>query len=333
MKKTLLLSAIAAFALAVASPAKADTVLFNPVGNGDSGTFIPIVGVDWYPGNGLAVGASANTTVGTQFQFYYQAFASANCGIGGCESSANQAVGGHYFTVAVRIAEVVTDSDASPNGIGTLTFGLVNDPNNFFRIYASTTAPDNTTGVCFVCGDLVYAGTPQVAGYTSSFTTTQALDITPAHPDAALDQAGASNSYPGVATIRGSGETSMNVLTTFVNTNYLRALLPGSVVNFNTLDANADVAFDTVNPAACLLATAMSGSLTSPTCTGGFVGVGTVGNINGLSGPNTILEVDGNTAFQAGPAGVVPEPATLSLLGLGLLGAAVARRRQLRRRD
>ena len=57
---------------------------------------------------------------------------------------------------------------------------------------------------------------------------------------------------------------------------------------------------------------------------GDIQGVSSVGATNGFSGPNTILEADANTSFTVQQ---VPEPATLMLFGMGLLGIAVQRRR------
>jgi len=61
----------------------------------------------------------------------------------------------------------------------------------------------------------------------------------------------------------------------------------------------------------------------------GEVGVPSVGPINGTT-PRIMVQSDADSTFQVQ---VIPEPATLTLLGIGLAGSAIARRRQLKKRQ
>jgi hypothetical protein len=321
MRKHFLLAGLVAAVLAVAAPAKADTILFDPTGTGAG--FVAIDGFDWAVGNGIAVGASATSEEGDDFTFYYQANL-----FGAVDAEGNavfvNGVGGDFFTIAIGFGETIAEADTTDDGIGQLTFALDEDnPVNFFRIYATDGLGSNTTGVCFVCGELILEGKVVADGFLSSFDTTGLSGGN-------LDQAGG-NDYPGVATIQGSGDTNLTIEITDYNTDYFQGI-GGAILKFATNDANAAVPYNTANPSACFHATAIVGPITDPTsCVGGVTeGVSTVGAVNGL-GDNTMLEIDGNSAFQA--QGVVPEPATLTLLGFGLLGGAAARRRQLRRKQ
>jgi hypothetical protein len=322
MRKHFLLAGLVAAVLAVAAPAKADTILFDPTGTGAG--FIAIDGFDWAVGNGIVVGASATSDEGDEFTLYYQANLA-----GAVDAEGNEVFdngdGGDFFTVVLGIGERIAEADTTDEGIGQLTFELNEDSDvNFFRIYSTDALGSNTTGVCFVCGEVILEGVVLADGFLSSFDTTGLSGGN-------LDQAGG-NDYPGVSTIEGSGDSNLTIQITSYNPSYFQGI-GGASLQFATNDANAAVPYNTANPSACFHATAIIGPITDPTsCVGGVTeGVSTVGAVNFISGPNGMLEIDGNSAFQAG--GVVPEPATLTLLGFGLLGGAAARRRQLRRKQ
>ena len=356
MGKKFLLAATAASVLALAAPASADNILFDPDGAGPAEA-VEIIGFDWEPGNGIAVTANATSPEDTQFQFYYQS------SLGAAEAAALDPTAdvtngefGVYYTLVIGFGEVLDTVTGDPtDGVGETALGFEFDPTaeyNFFQIYANDTFANDLEGACYVCGELILSGHVIGDDFVSSFTITEESGIQD------LDQAAGNDDYPGVDSFVGSGSTLLTVAVDSYSTAYFSGL-DGATITFATNDATQTIPYDAVNPSACFFATAVGSvgpeDYLTPECTsaadGGagddffdtvglnaFVGVGSIENctalggglINGCEG-NTLLEVDGNSSFVTEQVNVVPEPATLTLLGLGLLGGAAARRRQQRK--
>jgi hypothetical protein len=301
MKKGFFLGLGLAVALAWAKPAAADTILFDINGTGTGG-LTSVDNFDWQPGNTILV----ENTDGT-FTIIYQANLS---GVFGPSTDfLNCSPSGTSCLTAVAMFTV------TPTGPGSFTV----DAGGTFQIWADTTEADNYTGgTAFADGTLILSGTATGTSGSLSLTVTGAVDD--------IDKFN-TNDWVGYFTLVGSGGFSnieVQVLsfdgTYFVDpafsllTTFITSLTSGS----NNLP------YSQVDPTALFWNLVLG--VTSTCGPGQTPGVDCV---NG-TGTNIMAEADASSTFFLQPA-VIPEPATLTLLGLGLLGTAAARRRQVKK--
>lgn len=316
MRKIVILAAAFAASMALATASNADTIQFDTNGAVGGVNAVSADLFDWLPGNSLIIETSA-TTATVLFQ--------ANLGsivIPGPDYG--NGTNGFFYTAVAGFS--VDISHPNP-GQTDFTFDAAG-ATNFFKIYVTTTptTPDGAndlTGSCFVCGTQILSGHAIPDGFSSSNQVTSVNG-------GALDQFNANN-YPLISSILGNGSTNINVLVDSFNGNFFLDLVAGTTIAFsNTSQIDP---YHQANP---------SGFFSSNGTTDANVlgvdptGVNGVGTTNGLCiGPTgaplavckIVAQSDANTSFLGAPA-VVPEPATMTLLGLGLLGSAAARRRQ-----
>jgi len=327
MKRTTLLAAVLATTLAWATPSAADTILWDPNGGNDTNFNATIF--DWFPGNALLIetDAPAPGDPGSG-QILFQANLNSVQLTSGLSISNGISGDGSFITIVAVVDVTLTTIGGAldANTALTATGGTI-------FIYADNELGRNDLGTGFTDGTLILQAT--ITGGGGTFDADPLVSATPIDQfTSALGLEPAGDQYPGVLTLTGSGGSDIEAVVSFLAGGYFNNLQIGSSLAFtntSTIDP-----YRQTNPSNAFSTNGMADGNLTGVITGAGPGInglvcGTPLNtadtcING-TGSYIVAQADANTSFTITP-GVVPEPATLTLLGLGLIGAAAFRRRR-----
>ena len=243
-------------------------------------------------------------------------------------STSNLAISGTGLNTGYQWTYVFGMTEfASPIAPGSALFTTVAGSVNFFEIWYSPIVNNNLLdGTGFATGTKILSGTFVPNLLAGSFIASTANS-------GALDQSPNGNNYDGT-----NGSANIGTVAGFGSSSLKGTVQIGSfdTAFFQNIGSTIDVFFDTYNnvpftksdPSSCFWDGSAYIDGAGKNNTGSALpcsGTNTVGDVNGLTGPNIMFETRASTAFNAT---TVPEPATLALVGMGLFGAFGASRRR-----
>jgi hypothetical protein len=295
--------ALAAAFVAVSSVAHAGPITFSA--DGTSATTASIQTLNFSAGEALAVGAISGGSITTSpFTLYYQTVLSSVTLANGTQSNPTGLNSTYQITEVAKFQEVATIG----SGGSTVTFAQAPGSTSTVNIYYTSLTGGNSaanlaTGTGFIAANSTLIMSETITSENSNFTDLTKAGVAPA-------TALSTGSYGGNTDV-GVGSSGINLSVGAYNTAFFNT--PGIALStFNTYQ-NTPFQF------------ALSAGLTFQSPTGGTVTPSTGAN-NGTSGPDFLLQINGNQAFA-----VVPEPASalMTVIGLGTagIGAFAAKRR------
>jgi hypothetical protein len=306
----LFLGTVAALALGVAGGAQASNTIQFDINGSAPGGVISVDTFDWTPDNALIVnGATPGTT-------QVQVVAQGSLGVftlSGVPNVNTLPISGTEFTFQIDMQETVA-------GIGTNTVQLTPVSGTISIYYDAVADANQLAGTGYNDGQLILtASIVPGAGSTGTFTDFNALGPVPTTP---LDNHNANN-YPNVVSDSGNGSTKLDFHVTFADPNFFLSNITTLLIGMQDTSNNT-TPFIQADPAAQVVGIAPVFTVNPA---GGFVnGQPLLCGQLAQTRCDFLVQTDASTTFNTA---AVPEPGTLALLSLGLLGAGVLGRRKM----
>jgi hypothetical protein len=331
MKLTRSVPIALAFSLAAAGAYAGQIITIDPDGPGGTDPSINILALGWNTGNSIAVAKGQGDLVpaptpGSNFDTYGQAVLANFNGVNSQPIGGLQLNSTYEWTYVFGYEENVSLISTPAAAVFTATGASGPTQPNFFQIWVSPLDSNMLQGTGFQTGTKILEGTVRAADGTSGVTNFTRFGIN----NALLDANGVNN-YPGITSNTGVGSTKLtvDVNTATLNADYFLTTVTSLSIN---VDSFLNQPFIQTDPSSCFwngsaLFTGAGNHVSpagGPCGTTGVINGGSVGFVNGVSGPNVMFQTRATNDFIP----TIPEPGSIALLGIGLVSLGAMRRRR-----